>query len=76
MCGEPEKDKIDKKIKKDIKKSLANEAGDIICLVTSDGGYEDIVKEVQMSGKQIIVMGEKKAPPRLRVAAKGDFIEL
>lgn len=76
MYGEAENDKIDKKIKEHIRKSLANEAGDIICLVTSDGGYEDIVKEVKRSGKQIIVMGEEKAPPRLRKAAKGNFIEL
>lgn len=76
MYGKPEKDKIDKKIKKDIRKTLANEAVDIICLVTSDGGYEDIVKEVKRFGKEIIVMGEEKAPTCLRKAVKGHFIEL
>lgn len=76
MYGKPEKDKIDKKIKKDIRKTLANEAVDIICLVTSDGGYEDIVKEVKRFGKEIIVMGEEKAPTCLRKAVKGNFIKL
>lgn len=76
MYGEPEKDKIDKKIKEHIRKSLANEAVDIICLVTSDGGYEDIVKEVKTSGKEIIVMGEEKSPSRLRKSVKDNFIKL
>lgn len=76
MYGEPEKDKIDNKIKEHIRKALVNEAVDIICLVTSDGGYEDIVKEVERSGKEIIVMGEEKAPTRLRKAVKGNFIKL
>ncbi|MCH5255601.1 MAG: NYN domain-containing protein [Lachnospiraceae bacterium] len=73
MYGEPEKDKIDKKIKEHIRKALAHGAGDIICLVTSDGGYEDIVKEVAESDTEIIVIGEKKTPPRLRKALKGNL---
>lgn len=70
MSGEPEPNKIDNKIKKDIRKSLeSGHAADIIVIATSDGGYIDIVNEIKDSGKEVIIVGEKKTPKKLRNAA-------
>ena len=77
MYGEPEKDKIDKKIKKDIRKTIKiKTASDVICIVTSDSGYIDIIKEItKVYEMRAVVIGEKKTPEVLRIAAS-DFKEL
>lgn len=70
MYGGPEKDKIDKKIKKDIRKSISEgTAADVIYIAASDAGYVDIIKEIKRSGRQAVVIGESKAPDKLRKAA-------
>ena len=73
VSKEPEKDKVDKKIKKDIQASLSNgTCVDLIAIATSDGGYIDIVKKVREAGKKVIIIGEEKTPEELRNAAN-DF---
>ena len=70
VSKEPEKDKVDKKIKKDIRKSIRNgSCADEIVISTSDGGYKDIIEEARAAGKKVTILGEKKAPQKLRNAA-------
>lgn len=70
VSKEPEKNKVDNKIKKDIRKSLRNgTCADEIIISTSDGGYKDIIEEAQAAGKKVTILGEKKAPKKLRNAA-------
>ncbi len=67
LYGAPSKDKIDKKIKKDVRKSCSNKKNiDIIVIVSSDGGYKDVVDEARKDKKKVVVIGEKKTPKRLR----------
>lgn len=73
--GQPKKDKIDDKIKEHVRQILNSNKINVICIVTSDGGYVDIVKEIKSSGKEAVIVGEEKTPKRLREAAT-DFIEL
>jgi uncharacterized LabA/DUF88 family protein len=35
-------------------------------LVSSDGGYVDVVEKLRMQGKRVVVIGEKKVPAALR----------
>ena len=70
VSKEPEKNKVDNKITKDIRKSLKNgTCADEIIIATSDGGYKDIIEEAQAAGKKVTILGEKKAPKKLRNAA-------
>lgn len=73
--GGPDKDKIDKKIIRDIQSILPGKSDNIICLVTSDGGYVNIVNKVKNLGREIIVIGDEKASSDLQEAAD-KFISL
>lgn len=76
LCGDPEKDKVDKKIQKDAKREIVSEKSvDIVCLATSDTGYVDTIKELRSKGKKVVVIGEKKASDELRKSCN-EFIEI
>ena len=76
LCGNPEKDKVDKKIQRDVKKEIKNNKSvDIVCIATSDKGFTETVKELRRQGKRVVGIGEKKAPKKLRDACSA-FIEL
>lgn len=76
LCGNPEKDKVDKKIQKDVKKEIENnKLVDVVCIVTSDKGYTETVRELRRQGKRVVGIGEKKAPKELRDACS-KFIEI
>ena len=76
LYGKPQKDKADKKIVKDARKEVArNKNIDVVCIVTSDGGYVDTIKELRSQGKRVVIVGEKKAPEALRKACSR-FIEI
>lgn len=76
LFGNPEKDKVDKKIQKDTREEVQNNKSvDIVCIATSDKGYTETVKELRKSGKRVVVIGEKKAPRKLRKACN-EFIEI
>ena len=76
LCGNPEKDKVDKKIQKDVKNEIKyNKSVDVVCIATSDKGYTETVKELRRQGKRVVVIGEKKAPKELRDACS-EFIEI
>ena len=48
LCGNPEKDKVDNKIKKDVNREIKNNKSvDVVCIATSDKGYTDTVKELR-----------------------------
>lgn len=67
LCGNPEKDKVDNKIKKDVNREIKhNKSVDVVCIATSDKGYTDTVKELRRQGKKVVGIGEKKAPKELR----------
>lgn len=48
---------------------------DIICIVTSDKGYVDTVKELRERGKRVVIIGEDKTPAKLRSACN-KFVEV
>ncbi len=76
LSGEPEKDKVDRKIFKDTRKAVLEQKNlDIVCIATSDGGFVDAVKELRAQGKRVVVIGEEKAPNELRQACS-EFIEI
>lgn len=76
LFGNPEKDKVDKKIQKDTREEVQNNKSvDIVCIATSDKGYTETVKELRKNGKRVVVIGEKKAPRELREACN-EFIEI
>lgn len=76
LYGEPQKNKVDKKIQKDILKTVSNRKDiDTICIVSSDKDYVLVIRQAKAQGKRVIVIGEKKASDKLRKA--GDiFVEI
>lgn len=76
LYGGPEKNKVDKKIKKDsIKIINDNRSIDVVVIATSDAGYVDAVEEARSMGKKVVCIGYKNAPQKLRDACSV-FIEL
>ena len=76
LYGPPQKDKVDKKIQKDARKEISKHKNlDIVCLVTSDSGYVDMVDKLRSQGKRVVVIGEKKASKVLRKSCS-QFIEI
>lgn len=76
LCGGPEKDKVDKKIQKDIRKEITEEKNvDIVCIATSDKGYVDTIRKLRKEGKRVVVIGDDKASDELRNVCN-HFIEL
>ena len=67
LYGGPNKDKVDKKIKKDAKRTISNHKNiDVICIATNDGGYVDVIEELRSQGKRVVVIGTEKAAKSLR----------
>ena len=76
LCGGPEKNKVDKKIKKDARKiTVEHKNVDVICIATNDGGYADIIGELRALGKRVVVIGEHNASERLRNSCN-KFVEI
>lgn len=76
LYGGPEKNKVDRKIQKDVKREITlHKNVDIVCVATSDKGYADTVRELRARGKRVVVIGECKAADKLRNACS-EFIEI
>lgn len=76
LFGGPEKNKVDKKIQKDMKREITQHKNvDIVCLVTSDKDYVVTICELRSCGKRVVVIGEGSAPDILRNACS-EFIEI
>lgn len=76
LFGGPEKDKIDKKIKKDARNIINQHKNvDVVCIATNDAGYVDVIENLRSRGKRVIVIGESKAPEKLRKCCNS-FIEI
>ena len=77
LCGGPAKNKVDKKIIKDMKsfvgKCVPSET--TLFLVTSDTDFATTVKELREMGVKVIGFGEAKSSMRLR-DAYDEFFEL
>ena len=48
---------------------------DIVVIISSDGGYADIVNEAREFKKKVVVIGEEKTPNVLRESCSS-FVEL
>ena len=67
LGGKPATNKVDKKIKKDIRADAKGCSNcDTVVIVASDHGYASAAKEIRKSGKRVIGIGESNAPRRLR----------
>ena len=76
LCGPPGKNKCDKKIMKDMKRTTEEEWPDrYLVLVTSDADFVSAVQACRKENFVVIGIGEKKTPERLRKAYT-KFIEL
>lgn len=76
LFGEPQKDKVDKKIQGDIRRVTANSKNvDVVCIATSDSGYISTINYLRSQGKRVVVIGERKASVDLRGACS-KFIEI
>ena len=65
LYGGHSKNKVDKKIIKDLKKDVGMYKTDAFVVVTSDGDYAESIK-ILSEKNTAIVFGEKKAPEKLR----------
>ena len=69
ISGGPKKNKIDNIIKNEIRDKIKTDAKNkIFCIVTSDGGFQDIVNELKIKQIKVIGIGEEKTPKQLREA--------
>lgn len=76
LYGGPDKDKVDKKLKKDARRTITRHKNvDVICIAADDGGYSDIVKELRSQGKRVVVIGTEGAAKSLRESCNY-FIEI
>lgn len=76
LSGGPAKNKVDRKIQKDMKREITRHKNvDIVCVATSDKGYADTFRKLRAQGKKVIGIGEGKTPDKLRNACSV-FIEI
>lgn len=69
LCGGPGKNKVDKKIQKDVSKEITIHKNiDIVVIATSDHGYVSSVKEMRSKGKKVIILGNRKTSNKLKKA--------
>lgn len=67
LYGGPKKNKVDRKIQKDMKREITlHKNVDIVCVATSDKGYAVTIQELRAKEKRVVVIGECKAPDKLR----------
>lgn len=61
LCGKPEKNKVDNKIIKDMKKVILDHSWiNTICIASCDGGYAEVLKELRDLGLTTVAIGKKK----------------
>lgn len=75
LCGGPLKDKVDRKIQKDALNMMNTKNINTVCISTSDKGYVGSINELRKGKKQVVVIGEAKAPVKLRDACNR-FVEV
>jgi len=76
IAGQPEKNKVDRKLQKDIVKDIQKSKNiDIVCIVSSDHGYAETASQVRAMGKRVIIIGESKAPDRLQKSGN-EFVRI
>ena len=76
LSGGPARNKVDKKIKKDIIHNVKAAANvDIVIIVSSDHGYAENIRELRLMGKHVVVIGEEKAPKSLRQSCN-EFVQV
>ena len=67
LCGGPAKNKVDRKLQKDARNEVNKYRNiDTVCIVTSDGGYTETVRDLRSKGKRVVIIGESKTPRRLK----------
>lgn len=67
LCGGPGKNKIDRKIQKDISNEIeVHKNIDIVVIATSDHGYASSVKEMRAKGKKVIILGNRIISNKLK----------
>lgn len=70
MVGNPEHNKIDKKLIKDAKKILRdNKSIDIFCIASRDGDYTELVKLLRENRKRVVVLATKDTSQKLKNSA-------
>ncbi len=70
LCGEPEKNRIDKKIMRDVRTMLEkNKQVDIFCIVSRDGDFTSLVNDLRKHGKRVVILATKQTSKRLKEAA-------
>ena len=67
LCGKPEKNKVDKKIIKDMKKVILDHSWiNTICIASCDGGYAETLSELRNLGLTIVAIGTKHLSNKLK----------
>ena len=76
LYGGPQKNKVDNKIKKDANRIIVNNKNvDIFVIATSDSDFIEVIENLRMHGKRVVVVGSKQAPASLRRSCN-KFIEV
>ncbi len=76
LYGGPQKNKVDNKIKKDANRIIVNNKNvDIFVIATSDSDFIEVIENLRMHGKRVVVVGSKQAPASLRQSCN-KFIEV
>lgn len=69
LYGGPGKNKVDRKIQKDVSNEIEIHKNiDIVVIATSDHGYVSSVKEMRSKGKKVIIFGNGKISNKLKEA--------
>lgn len=69
LYGGPGRNKVDKKIQKDVSKEIITHKNiDIVVIATSDHGYVSSVEELRKKGKKVVILGNKKMSDKLKAA--------
>ena len=66
LYGPPAKDKVDLKMQKDARAYLRKPEVDMVCVVTSDGGFHHLAGDAQSAGKRLCFIAGKQASRKLR----------
>lgn len=72
--GKQSKDLVDNAVKTDVKKMLADDKFDVLCLASGDGGYTDVIQSAKTRGKTTIVMYTNKSSVSHKLAKHCDKI--
>ena len=66
LCGDPAKDKVDRKMQKDARRYLNEPDVATVCVVTSDGGFRCLAEDAAAAGKKLCFIGGKTPSRKLR----------